>query len=139
MDYKKFDNKIVLRLKAYDKIIESLETVAKKENIRACHFQGIGACNELKIGLFHKGASDYDWKTYNEDFEITSLMGNITIFEDKPLVHAHITCARENLEIIGGHLGEAICSLTAEIFIDVIDGEIIKKHDDEASINIMQF
>ncbi|WP_394020584.1 PCC domain-containing protein [Anaerococcus cruorum] len=54
------------------------------------------------LGIIHK-----------ENLEITSLIGNITTFEDKPVVHTHITCANENSKVIGGHLGEATCSFTA--------------------------
>lgn len=139
MDYKKFGNKIVLRLKRGDKVIESIEKLARDENIEACHFQGIGAVDELKLGFWKPGSTDYDWSTYNEDFEVTSLIGNVTIFEGEPMVHAHITCGRSNSEIIGGHLGEATCSLTLEIFVDVIDDKIIKKPDDDLGINTIEF
>ena len=139
MDYKRFGNKIVLRLKKGDKIIESINRLAEEEDIKAAHFQGIGAVNELKIGVLHPGKDDYEWDIYNEDLEITSLIGNITIFEEKPLVHTHITCAREGSQVIGGHLEEATCSFTVEIFIDVIDGKLEKKADSDLGINIIEF
>lgn len=139
MDYKRFDNKIVLRLKKDEKIIQSLEKLANEENILAAHFQGIGAVNELKIGLMKPGEDDYKWDIYKENLEITSLIGNITTFEDKPVIHTHITCANENSKVIGGHLGEATCSFTAEIFIDVIDTKLEKQTDPELGIQIIEF
>ena len=139
MDYKRFDNKIVLRLKKGEKIIESLEKLANEANITAAHFQGIGAVNELKIGLMKPGDYDYTWNIYKEDLEITSILGNITIFEDKPVIHTHITCANENSRVIGGHLGEATCSFTAEIFIDIIDTKLEKETDPELGIQIIEF
>ena len=139
MDYKRFGNKIVLRLKKGDKIIESIEKLAQKEDIRAAHFQGIGAANEIKLGLFHQGSLDYEWKIYKEDLEITSIIGNITRFDGNPMVHCHISCGREDFSIIGGHLGEGTCSLTLELFIDIMDTELIKKHDQELGINTIEF
>ena len=139
MDYRRFDNKIVLRLKKGEKIIGSLEKLANEANISAAHFQGIGAVNELKIGLMKPGDDDYTWDIYKEDLEITSLLGNITIFEDKPVIHTHITCANENSKVIGGHLGEATCSFTAEIFIDIIDTKLEKETDPELGIQIIEF
>lgn len=139
MDYKRFDNKIVLRLKKGDKVIESIEKLAKEENLTAAHFQGIGAVDELKIGVLHPNKDDYEWDIYNEDLEITSLIGNITTFEDEPLVHTHITCAKAGSDLIGGHLGEATCSFTAEIFFDIIDTKLSKKPDSELGINIIEF
>lgn len=139
MDYRKFGNKIVLRLKKGDKVIESIEKLVRKENITACSFQGIGAVDYLKLGFWKPGSTDYKWSSYDEDFEVTSLIGNVTIFDDEPMVHAHITCGRSNSEIIGGHLGEATCSLTLEIFVDVIGAKIRKKHDDDLGINTIEF
>ena len=139
MDYKRFDNKIVLRLKKGEKIIQSLEKLANEANISAAHFQGIGAVNELKIGLMKPGDEDYTWDIYKEDLEITSLIGNITTFEDKPVVNTHITCANVDSKVIGGHLGEATCLFTVEIFVDVIDGNLEKQTDPELGIQIIEF
>ena len=139
MDYKKFDNKIVLRLKRGDKLIESIENLAREEDIKACHFAGIGAVDELKLGLFKPGDDDYSWTYFNEDLEVTSLLGNVTILEGEPVVHAHITCGRSGSDVIAGHLGEAICSLTFELFIDLIDGELIKRKDENLGINTIEF
>lgn len=139
MDYKKFGNKIVLRLKKGDKIIESIEKMVREEDIKACHFAGIGAANEIKLGLLHPGDSEYARETFSEDMEITSLVGNVTRFEGEPMVHAHITCGREDFSIIGGHLGEGNCSLTVELFVDILDGELVKKADPELKINTIEF
>ena len=139
MDYKRFGNKIVLRLKKGEKVIESIENLAKKEDIKASHFQGIGAVNVLKLGVLHPGDDDYSWKVFKEDFEITSLIGNITSLDDSPVVHAHISCGRKDFSIIGGHLGEATCSFTVELIFDLIDGELVKKYDENLKINTIEF
>jgi len=57
----------------------------------------------------------------------------------EPMVHAHITCGREDFSIIGGHLGEGICSLTVELFVDILDGELVKKTDPKLKINTIEF
>lgn len=139
MDYKRFGNKIVLRLKKGDKVRESIREVAVKENIKAGYFTGIGAVDTLKIGLFYPEKGDYTWDYYNEDMEVTSIVGNIGMVDGDQLVHTHITCGRAKSEIIGGHLDEATCSLTMEIFIDVIDGEIVKRLDPDLGINTIEF
>lgn len=139
MDYRRFGNKIVLRLKKGDKVIESIENLAKAEDIKACHFAGIGAVNELKLGFWRPCDTEYKWTMFNEDLEVTSLLGNVTMFEGEPLVHAHITCGRSSSDVIGGHLGEATCSLTLEIFVDVIDSKLIKKPDQDLGINTIEF
>ncbi len=139
MDYKKIDNKIVLRLKRGDKLVESLEQVAIKEDIKAAHFQGIGACDNLKIGILDQQSKQYQWDEYNEALEIVSLIGNITLVDEKKTVHTHIVASREDSSTIGGHLGEARISFTAEIFIDLLSEPLVKKFDEEISLNLIEF
>ena len=140
MEYKRFDDTVVLRLDRNDEITESLISVCASENIRAASFDGIGATDDFEVGIFDLEKQGYNRFTYNEgNHEITSLEGNISFFEGKPYVHAHITCADRNGKIIGGHLFRANISLTCEIYIDVANGEVGRKFDPEIGINRLDF
>lgn len=139
MDYKRFDDKIIIRLKKGDEIRESIREVAVAEDVKAAYFTGIGAVDSIKIGLWLPENGDYTWDYYDEDMEVTSLVGNVGTLDGKELVHAHITCGRAGSEIIGGHLDRGNCSLTMEIFMDVIDYELVKKFDSDLGINTIEF
>ena len=136
MNYKRYGNDLVMRLDKGDEIISSLISVSEKENIRAASFSAIGATDDFDIGVFSLEKSTYDNFSFKGNHEITNLCGNITYVDNKPYVHAHITCAGEEGKIVGGHLFRADISLTCEIFIRIIDGEIGRRHNDEININI---
>lgn len=135
MQYKRFDSKIVLRLDKDDEIISSLLLVAEKEKIKAASLSGIGATDNFTVGVFSLEKQTYERFTFTGNHEITDLTGNITFVDNKTYIHAHITCSGKNAEVVGGHLLEGIISLTCEIFIDVIDGQIGRKFDEELKIN----
>jgi predicted DNA-binding protein with PD1-like motif len=140
MEYKRYNDIIALRLDKDDEILSSLVTVAEKENIKAAHLNGIGATDNFTVGIFSLEKQTYEKITFNDgNYEITSLNGNITFVDDKPYIHAHITCANESADVKGGHLLEGIISLTCEIFITVCDGAIGRKHDSELNINKLNF
>lgn len=140
MDYKKFDNnKIVLRLTNGEEVNESLVKLAAEENIRAAYFSGIGALEEMKVGTLLTGETSYRWDYYEEDLQVTSLNGNIGIVDGKHTVHTHITCSQPDSNIIGGHLDKGITSHTMEIFIDVLDGEVVKRKNPDLGINVIEF
>lgn len=51
--------------------------------------------------------------------------------------HLHLTAAGPDARVAAGHLLYAHISLTSEIFIDVIDGEIGRTRNEELGINEM--
>ncbi len=139
MQYKRFGNTVALRLDKDEEILSCLISVSEKENIKAASFRGIGATDNFTVGIFSLEKQTYEGFTFTGNHEITALEGNISFVENKPYIHAHITCAGENAETKGGHLLEGVISLTCEIFITVLDGEIGRKFDNELKINRFDF
>lgn len=148
MVYKRFDDKLVIRLKKGDKLVESVREILEKENVKAGFLTGIGATDNLDIGLFDPETKDYNIKKYEEDLEIANLCGNISNKGGKLYTHFHITCGKTKTnaltgdiagEAVAGHLNEAIISLTAEIFVTIIDGDINRKFDEELGLNLIEF
>lgn len=139
MVYKRFDDKLVIRLKRGDKLVESVREVLEKENVKAGFITGIGATNDLDIALYDPKIKKYNNRLYKEDLEITSVSGNISNKDGDLYTHFHITCGREDGSAIGGHLNEAVISLTAEIFITIIDGDINRIYDEELGLNLIKF
>ena len=148
MIYKRFDDKLVIRLKKGDKLVESVREILEKENVKAGFLTGIGATDNLEVGLFDPESKEYKIKKYEEDLEIANLCGNISNKDGKLYTHFHITCGRaksnvnENSlagEAIAGHLNDAVISLTAEIFVTIIDGKINRIFDQDLGLNLIEF
>ncbi|MGO3751451.1 MAG: PPC domain-containing DNA-binding protein [Peptoniphilaceae bacterium] len=139
MEGKVIGNKGILRLDIGDEVISSISKFAKDNNISLASVSGIGASNDVKVGLFHTKTKEYEEKTFSgEDFEIVSLLGNITEKDDEPYIHLHITFGNMKGETFSGHLKSAIISVTGEIFFDIIDGKI-DRQPNELNINIFKF
>ena len=52
MEYKRFDTKLLVRLDPGDELVASLIDICKKEDIRLGVVSGIGAVNNVTVGLF---------------------------------------------------------------------------------------
>lgn len=139
MLYKRFDDKLVIRLRKGDRLVESVREILKKEQVKAGFITGIGAVNKLDIGIYDPSKRKYNNKIYEENLEILNLSGNISTMDDKLYTHFHISCGKADGMAIGGHLNEALISLTAEIFINLVDGNINRVYDDELGINLIEF
>ena len=95
MEYKRYGDKIALRLDKGDDISESLCSLAKAEKITAASVTGIGATDDFTVGIFDLKTGKYDEFSFAENHEITALIGNIAEKDGNPYVHVHITCAKK--------------------------------------------
>ena len=137
MKYKKIDNKYLIVIKKNEPIIKSLSDFCEKKQIKNAIFNGMGAVKSAKVGFFNPITKDYEFKEFNEPLEITSLIGNIILFDNKPMIHCHITLANKNLNVFGGHLQEAIIGVTCEIILHKLDSEITRKLDKEFNLKLI--
>jgi hypothetical protein len=110
----------------------------KKYKIKAGLVNVIGALKQVTIGYYDLNTKNYYFKTYDEDFELISCMGNISYKEGDPIVHLHISLGKDNYEIIGGHLSQpSIISVTAEVYIYEIDKELNRTLDPQFDLSLL--
>jgi len=139
MEYKKIENGYALRVDKGEEIIEEITKLCDKENIKAGSIVGLGAADHLVVGLFNVNEKQFHKKEFNMPMEITSLVGNVSVKDDKTYLHCHITVADQDLNCKGGHLVECRIAATAEIFITEYSHEIGRRYDEETGLNLFQF
>lgn len=139
MDYKRYGSKILIRLDPGEEILAGVGEVCTKENVRLGSVSGIGAVNKATVGLFKPDSKEYFSTTLEKPFEITHLGGNVSQMNDELYLHLHITLADIDHNCFGGHLNEAIISATAEIWIDVVEGDIDREFSDTIGLNLLKF
>ena len=137
MEMKKFGSKILVRCDRADEIVESIKKVCKDNYINLASVTGIGAVDKAVIGLFDPKTKEYHSTQINKDMEITALVGNITRMDGEVYLHTHITLADASYNAFGGHLTSAWVSCTAEIIIDIIEGEVGRAFSDEIGLNLI--
>ena len=136
MRYQRFDDTYVVRLEKGEEVVNSLKKLCDKENIKLASIEGLGATNHVVVGLYDLDQKVYHKKEYNEAYEITSLIGNISRMKDDSYLHIHINLADENMKTFGGHLYECVISATCELFIRVINGEVNRFKDEDSGLNL---
>lgn len=139
MKSKKFDNKYLVRIDKGEEIVETLKEFCEKENIKLGTITGIGATNRVKVGLFAPKEKEYHASELEDNFEITSLCGNITTMNGETYLHLHINLCDSNHKCFGGHLNYAYVSATFEGIIELIEGEVDRHLDNEVGLNLLDF
>ena len=82
MDYRREDNRLVVRLDPGEEVLDSLETVRNEHGFLA----GIGAVDRVVLGHYDVDKQEYSEEEFTGQFEVTSFLGNIGL--DK--IHTHI-------------------------------------------------
>lgn len=138
MEYSKNNDGVLLRLDPGDEIVENILKVAKEAKITTAEVSGIGATDDFEIGVFNLETKKYDLHKFTGNHEITNLCGSISVMDNEPYQHLHITCANYEGQCVGGHLLRANISLTCEIFIRKAEGSITRKKNEDIGINQWQ-
>ncbi len=140
MVYKKSGNVIIVRLKKGDEIVSSLLSLAEEQDILFAQVTGIGATDCADFGCFNTSLKQYkNIHKDGENFEITSLVGNISEMNGEKYQHLHINISDENGNVYGGHLKKAVISVTAEIVITFTDTKVGRVYDDTVGANLLDF
>ena len=141
MEYRRFGNKIVARIDKGEEVCAKLLELAEREDIRLAGVYGLGASDDVTLGVFDTATKYYNKTVYNAtDYEIGSVTGNLSRQGDKPYLHLHAVIGSPVMgECHAGHLNAATISATCELMIDVIDGEAGRKFSDEIGLNLYEF
>lgn len=139
MEYRVFDSDIAIRLDVGDEVLASIAEVCRQEQIALGTVTGLGAVRHAVLGLYLVSEQRYLENILDGDMEMASLVGNITRKDGQPYLHLHATFGNRKAEVFGGHLKEAVISVTGEIWIHRIEGAIGRKQDPATGLNVFDF
>lgn len=138
MIYKKMGSSWVIRIDKGEEILTSLKAICEKNDIKAGFLSAIGAADKVKVGLFDTNTKTYHSEVLTGDFEITNLSGNVSRKDGEVYIHLHITLCDDKYNARGGHLNEAWISGTCEMILTEVNGEIGRRFDEEAGLNLFE-
>jgi hypothetical protein len=139
MQYKRFGNNVVVRVDKGEELVDALKQMCKDLDIKLGSIIGIGATENVTIGLMNTKTKKYQSKQFTGDYEIASLVGNITRKDGEVYLHLHATICNTEHSAFGGHLTSAVISATFEGIIEIIEGQVNRTFDETSGLNLLQF
>lgn len=139
MEYRRFDNTVVVRLDKGEEILDKVKEVALKENIKLASVTALGAVNDFTVGVFKTEEKKYYANEFKGDFEIVSLTGTINTMDDEFYCHLHMSAGDTSGKVFGGHLNRAVVSATCEMIINIINGSVDRSFNEEIGLNLFKF
>jgi len=139
MTHKQFGEKYIIRMEKGEELIAALKNFCFENKIKLGVISGLGAADKITLGLFKTDTKKYLPKEFLGDYELASVLGNISQMNGEVYLHLHAVISDENCQAFGGHLTSAVISGTFEGVIETIDGEVDRKYNENIGLNLFDF
>jgi len=114
-----------------DDLLEALTRVCVERNVTLGRMQALGAVRAARIGYYNQKRRTYQFSLLDGPLGITHLVGNVSLKDGKPFVHAHLSLADEKGLTYGGHLAEGTIVFACEFVLEAFDGPRMERIYDE--------
>ncbi|MFQ6616953.1 MAG: PPC domain-containing DNA-binding protein [Fidelibacterota bacterium] len=111
-------------------LLEEITLICQKENIETGRIEALGAVQKACVAFYNQEAHEYRFLTLNQPLEITKLIGNVSLKDGNPFVHAHITLADETGKAYGGHLAAGTKVFACEFILESFEGPLFQRELD---------
>lgn len=116
-------------------LLEEITGICRKNNIQLGRVEAIGAVQKASLAYYDQQTFEYQFFTLDRHLEIIKLVGNVSLKDGKPFVHAHIALADDSGAVYGGHLASGTIIFACEIIIESLAGPSFeRKHDEETRL-----
>lgn len=129
-----------VNIKHGDDLLKSISEYCQENDIKSGFISVIGALQKAKFGDYNQKEKKYYENTVDEPVEIISCLGNISLKNGKSFVHAHISVAKSDGNVFGGHLNEGCIVFAAECVVFELTGDLLeRKFDDLTGLSLWEF
>lgn len=121
-----------------EEVLEAITRFATETGIRAASFTGIGTVDGLTLGYYDLETQSYERKSWEETMGVASLSGNLAEVDGGPFPHVHGVFGRRDFSTIGGHVFEAIASISVELGVLTAPELIRRQAVDFCDLKLME-
>jgi predicted DNA-binding protein with PD1-like motif len=121
-----------------DETVGCLKRFALQHRLYAAQLTAIGAFERGSLGFYDLDRKDYLRNDFDEQVELVSLIGDVSLDGDEPKVHAHVTLGRRDGSTLGGHLLEGVVRPTLEVIVTESPGYLRRQFDPESGLSLIR-
>ncbi|MCF8030518.1 MAG: DNA-binding protein [Desulfohalobiaceae bacterium] len=116
-------------------LLDALTEICRERGVTLGRVEAIGALQKARLGYYDQQSRQYQFLVWEKGLEITSLMGNISLKEGEPMVHAHLTLADEAGRTYGGHLARGCHVFACEFILQAFSGpDLVRSYEERTGL-----
>lgn len=126
------NKEIIIRLKHDTDLIQAMIELVRSWGIEAGSFTAIGALKCARLGYYDQKNHKYREMKIDSPHEMVTCVGNVSLKDGVPFIHAHVVLANETGNTKAGHLFEGIV-FAAEVHLRQLEGPRLERKYDEVT------
>jgi hypothetical protein len=120
-------------------LLQVLNAFCGEKKVAAGTLSVIGAVQKGSFVYYNQESKAYKAVLIDEEVEIISCLGNVSLLDGKPFVHAHISFARADGQTLSGHLAEGTILFAGELFLqEWLGPERRRAMDPQTGLNLWE-
>lgn len=127
----------VIVLATGDEAIGTMTSFASQQGLKGSHFTAIGAFSRVVVAYFDWTTKAYQRIPIDDQVEVLSLAGDITLEKDRPKIHAHVVVGKADATAHGGHLVEGYVRPTLEVVLTELPRHLRRRHDPVSGLGLI--
>ncbi len=120
-----------------DEALSGLTDFAIQNHVTDAHFTAIGAVSGATLGWLDLEHKNYHPIHVDEQVEVLSMIGDIALWNGKPVVHTHVVLGHRDGSTVGGHVWELHPNPTLEVFVTANTIPLKKRADDTSGMKLI--
>lgn len=109
-----------------DEAVAALNEFVRSERLEAAQISAVGAFERATVGWFNPATKEYRRNPVDEQCELVSLIGDVAMGEDGPILHMHAALGLSDGTTRGGHLLEGQVNPTLEAIVTETPAQLRK-------------
>jgi uncharacterized protein len=120
-----------------DEVISGLSDFARQNKVTSASFTAIGAFSRVTVAWFDDARKEFKLIPIKQQVELVSMIGDIALSGEQPVVHTHVSVASSDATVRGGHLINAFVFPTLELFMTVYSTPLRKRLDEATGLKLI--
>jgi len=127
----------VIILAKGDEVMSGLTDFARQNKVTSASFTAIGAFSHATVAWFDDARKEFRQIPIQQQVELVSMIGDIALVSDQPVVHTHVSVASSDGTVRGGHVINAFVFPTLELFMTVYPTPLHKELDEATGLKLI--
>jgi len=120
-----------------DDAYTGLYEFAEKYHVTSAHFTAIGAISGATIGWFDPSRKMYKLTPYTGQMEVAAMVGDIALYQGKPVIHTHAVLGLPDGTARAGHVTAMAVRPTLEVMVTVDPANLQRQFDSATDLTLI--